>query len=259
VNVEILLNDIDWRYCNISFMVNASAKKIVSVLGDYWHQHSLDPAAIEGSIFWDGIPQLDSMELDPFLHQMEFHTLGIVVSDATPVQEIATALAQATVIMDRLTDLGLNKAVVLSHISFSMRLETDFFIAIAKLKALRMLWFQLASAFEIRDVDPAALEIHGWVAPWKQETMEPHSNLLKGTTAALAAVLGGCNGITVSPEDENNTLMTRIARNVSVLFQDEAHLGMVADPLAGAYALDVLVDRTAAAAWQMFQQMMKNQ
>ncbi len=49
-------------------------------------------------------------------------------------------------------------------------------------------------------------------------------------------------------------MMDRIARNVSNIIREESYLDKVADPLAGAYAVENMVDRLAQEAWKNFQQ-----
>ena len=122
---------------------------------------------------------------------------------------------------------------------------------IAKQKALRLLLYQVGQAFELRDYTEVEINIR--VEPWSDERFQPHSNMISGSVAALAAVAGGCNSLTILAEDENNMTMTRIARNVSNILREESHLNKVADPTAGAYAIENIVDRLAVTAWREFQ------
>jgi methylmalonyl-CoA mutase len=48
-------------------------------------------------------------------------------------------------------------------------------------------------------------------------------------------------------------MMARIARKVSVILRLESQLGKVHDPFAGAYGIEVLVDKIAQEAWSKFQ------
>ena len=51
--------------------------------------------------------------------------------------------------MDHLTDQGIEKELVWRNFSLSLPVGTDFFLEIAKLKALRILWYQVAQAFDV--------------------------------------------------------------------------------------------------------------
>jgi methylmalonyl-CoA mutase len=81
--------------------------------------------------------------------------------------------------------------------------------------------------------------------------------MIKNTAHALAAVLGGCNGLTICEEDEHNDMMNRVSLNVSNILKEESHLDTVSDPLAGSYALDKMVHEFAKAAWSVFQKKMQ--
>jgi methylmalonyl-CoA mutase len=98
------------------------------------------------------------------------------------------------------------------------------------------------------------LHLHVRSTPWVNEKFQPHGNLLKATTAAMAAVMGGCNALTIHAEDATNSTMTRMARNVSSILREESHLDKVADPLAGTYAVQEMTHALAHAAWALLQQ-----
>jgi methylmalonyl-CoA mutase len=86
--------------------------------------------------------------------------------------------------------------------------------------------------------------------------LEPHSNLFHGAIAGIASILGGANSLSVFPEDGAQEMLCRIARNVSTILSEEAHLSKVADPTSGAYALDVMIDSIAEHAWSQFLKML---
>ena len=64
-----------------------------------------------------------------------FHNAG-----ANAVQELAFMLASAVTYMDKLTDLGLTTEEVIAKLYFSVSVGTNYFMEIAKLRALRYLW-----------------------------------------------------------------------------------------------------------------------
>ena len=118
-------------------------------------------------------------------------------------------------------------------IAFSISIGTSFLESIAKLKTLRMLWYQVARAYGFGNFSAADLHIHARSESWTHEKFHPHGNMLKGTTTCVASVIGGANVISIFPEDENNSTMVRVARNVSNLLREESHFDKVADPAAG--------------------------
>ncbi len=85
---------------------------------------------------------------------------------------------------------------------------------------------------------------------------DPWVNMLRGTIAAFAAGVGGAAAVTVWPFDAGlgvpDEFGRRIARNVSALLLEESHVGAVADPAGGAYAVEKLTAELALAAWRLF-------
>jgi methylmalonyl-CoA mutase len=80
--------------------------------------------------------------------------------------------------------------------------------------------------------------------------------MLKSATAAMSAIFGGCDGLTIFPESDEDSMMARIARNVSSVLREESHLSKVADPTAGSYYLDSLIEQLADQSWRVFQKQM---
>ena len=82
---------------------------------------------------------------------------------------------------------------------------------------------------------------------------QPQGNMIKNTTDALSAVLGGCNALTLCAEEEDSEMTNRIALNVSNILKEESHLDKVTHAVAGAYAIETMVNELAQAAWKDFQ------
>ncbi|MFZ6009577.1 MAG: methylmalonyl-CoA mutase family protein, partial [Bacteroidota bacterium] len=141
----------------------------------------------------------------------------------------------------------------IGNIAFSLPVGTNFFLEQAKFKAMRLLWFQVAHAYGVKDFKAGQLHIHARGETWTPGNYQPHGNMLKSTTSAMSAIMGGCDALTVLAEDENNAIMSRVARNVSNLLREESHLNKVADPMAGSYALENMVHQLAEQAWKKFQ------
>ncbi len=80
---------------------------------------------------------------------------------------------------------------------------------------------------------------------------DPYTNLLRATTEALAAVIGGCDGLQV----EAFGFEPHLADNVQHILREEAHMGEVADPAGGSYYIEALTDALARAAWKLLQEM----
>ena len=93
-------------------------------------------------------------------------------------------------------------------------------------------------------------------------SLDPWVNLLRGTTAAFAAAVGGADGITVLPFDEPDGTGADHARAAGATGRAQhpaaARRGVVtrhrvADPAGGSWYVESLTDQIARAAWTQFQ------
>ena len=176
---------------------------------------------------------------------------------ATAAQQIAFSLNTAAALLAELPDAETSAAQVAAALHLHVALTPSYFPEMAKLRALRRLWATLLHAFGLPPELNANLRIHAATATWTQTTLDPHTNLLRHTTEAMSAVLGGADSLSVAPFDalfaEANEFSARLARNLSVLLREEAGLGRVQDPAAGSYFLETLTDQLAREAWALFQ------
>ncbi len=122
---------------------------------------------------------------------------------------------------------------------FQLEIGTNYFLEIAKLRALRILLHKTISSSNLR-VNPEDVEIMAVSNKWECADLEPHENILKGTTAAMSAIIGGCNQLYVEPENPSETLNTRTSRNISTILKEESFFNKEVDPAAGSYYIENL-------------------
>jgi len=82
------------------------------------------------------------------------------------------------------------------------------------------------------------------------------TNLVRLTSAAFAGAVGGADAIVIGAFTDALGLPTafarRMSRNLQLILMEEGHVGAVADPAAGAGALETLGADLARAAWAGF-------
>jgi len=245
-----LLNTIDWSFCSLSFALTSIEP--IHHLRKYLTAKKYNISDLSGNLFWDEIPADSEKIFALFNDVTKVNCFGLIVESTSPVQEISRALASAVTLIDSLTASGLRAEQIVRNISFSLPTTTNFFIDIAKFKALRLLWFQVAHAFGLTNYRVSDVHIHARSEVWFNENYQPHGNMLKATSSSMAAIMGGCDSLTVYAEEHDHIMMNRIARNVSNILVDESHFNVVADPVAGSYAVENLVDTIAKRAWDDF-------
>jgi methylmalonyl-CoA mutase len=251
-NINQLLDGITWPYCSVSFLANNETKIATKILA-FADQNKYDSSKLRGSIFWSKVPDNTEIQPQTLSSLTNYHLFGITISPASPVEEISKSLEQGVRLMDALTNLGMEKEIVFRAISLSFSATENFLANIAKLKAVRMLWYQLSQAFEIPHYTPEDLYIHVTSDELDSDNFQPRGNLIKNTTDALSAVLGGCDGLTLCAEEDDSEMTNRIAVNVSNILKEEAHLDKVTHAVAGAYAIETMVNELAQEAWKVFQ------
>jgi methylmalonyl-CoA mutase len=143
-------------------------------------------------------------------------------------------------------------------LGFRVAVGRDTFGELAKLRAARLLWQKVAAAAGATTPQMATMAtLHG-VAAWRTLSQrDPWVNMLRVTSQAFAAILGGVDLFTPHAFDDalsvRGELGRRVARNTVLVLRDESHLGRVADPAAGAYYLETRTDQLARLSWTRFQ------
>ena len=184
---------------------------------------------------------------------------GTAVHDrgGSDMQELGHALATAATYLRTLTGAGFSVDEAAGLVEFRLAATDDQFTTIAKFRAARRLWarmLELSGVATGTTDEGAPMRIHAVTSRPMMSKFDPWVNMLRTTVATFAAGVGGADSVTVvefdSPLGQPDSLGRRIARNTSPLLLSESHLGRVADPAGGAYAVEKLTDDLALAAWE---------
>jgi len=173
------------------------------------------------------------------------------------VQELALALAAGVEYLRELNARGASYAVVAPRIRFQFAAGAQFFMELAKFRAFRALWTRVLKGF---DLEPAAAwpVVHASTARWNLSRLDKHVNILRTTTGALSAVLGGVDSLQIRTFDtdsvEGDELSQRIAANLHTLLAEEFRLLSPADPAGGAWYIESITDELSRKAWALFQE-----
>jgi methylmalonyl-CoA mutase len=189
------------------------------------------------------------------------HTVGIGAgiwheSGATAVQELAFAIATGAEYWRQLIDRGVTPAQIAARAQLGFAVGVDFFMEAAKLRAARVLWAKTARGFGA-DGDAQNVFLAAHTATWDKTLYDPHVNLLRITTQAFSAVVGGAEAIDIRPFDAVTGIATelgeRMSRNLHDILAKEFCLEHQVDPAGGAWYVEVLTDQLARQAWALFQ------
>lgn len=219
-----LLKNIQWPVCALHFFATGATEKEAAALADYMGGFSGDAL---GAWYGPGASLLPS--------DRGFSAVGIQAETATaPAESIARALSLLY------HDLA---KVPHRHAALCVDTGSDFFFEIAKLRAARQAWQALYTS---RKQAAPALYIHTWSKAGNTSAYDPHGQMIRATTAAMASILGGCNALTVDGDPHDQEMPRRVARNVATILREESRFAKVADPVGGSYFVDHLTAQLSA-------------
>ena len=162
---------------------------------------------------------------------------------ATAVQELAYTLADGLEYVRAALAAGLDIDAFAPRLSFFFGVGMNLFMEVGKLRAARQLWSELLmSHFAPKNHNSLLLRTHCQTSGVSLTSKDPHTNIVRTTIEALAAVLGGTQSLHTNSFDEALGLPTetsaRIARNTQLVLREEAELTKVIDPLGGSYYVE---------------------
>lgn len=172
---------------------------------------------------------------------------------ASEAQELAAVLATGVAYLRAIEAGGAALGAAREALSFTLAADADLFLTVAKLRALRRLWARLEEACGL---EPRPIRLLAETS-WRMLTRrDPPTNLLRNALACAGALLGEADGVTVLPHTAPlglaDPFARRLARNTALVLRDEAGLDRVADPGAGAGAIEALTEALSAEAWTLF-------
>ncbi len=170
-------------------------------------------------------------------------------------QELAFVLAVAVAYLRALEAGGIAPDAGRRMLYARLAADADQFLTTAKFRAIRKLWARVEAACGLAPEPLFVCAETGWRMMSRRD---PYVNMLRTTVATFSAAVGGANAITVLPFTAAlglpDRFARRIARNTQLILAEESHLAKVADPAAGAGAIERLTDQLCQAAWTLFQE-----
>ncbi|MCF4151301.1 acyl-CoA mutase large subunit family protein [Dethiosulfovibrio sp. F2B] len=176
---------------------------------------------------------------------------------ANCVQELACSMATGIAYIRAMTIRGIDVDDIASQIRFSFPVGANFFMEIAKLRAARMFWSRIVRSFGGKD-ESAKIDLFASTSRFTQTVYDPYVNVLRGTTQAFSAVIGGADSLWVRRFDDPIRTGTeqsrRISRNIQVLLQNEFNLRQPIDPVGGSWYVEKLTDQVYRKSWEYMQE-----
>lgn len=181
---------------------------------------------------------------------------NFVDGGANDIQELAYTLSAAVAYLRALLDRGLTIDEAAEQIMFGLSMGANFFMQIAKLRAVRPIWAEIIKAFGGSE-KVQHIHLHGRPSKFFMTTYDPYVNMLRATSQLFSGVAGGVESFENSAFDEpirkGDEFSRRIARNMQIILRDEFGLIQPIDPAGGSWAVESLTKQIKEKVWAEFQ------
>lgn len=175
---------------------------------------------------------------------------------ANGIQEAGYALHTALTYMRAMERRGIDINTCCRHIRFHFSIGANFFMEIAKLRSIKMMWSQLVKDCG-GDEEAQKINLYVSTSTFCQTQYDPYVNLLRAASQSFSAVVGGIHGMFVKPFDycirPGDEFSRRIARNIQIMEQHEFNFIQPIDPAGGSWYLEPLTQEFTDKAWALLQ------
>lgn len=278
--IETLLKDIDPLRIGVNFALREDPEKACALFISSCAKKEIDTQELSGAVFFDPLSHLlghgsPATPLDENVDKIA-ETIGYLSdtapgyaafsvksstfkdSGATISQELAFTIAAAVEYLVMLRQKGVDADSACRHLVFSFSTGSSYFAEIAKLRAARALWANVAQQFSPASAESTKMRIHCRTTAFNKTIYDPHTNILRGALEAMASVIGGTDSLAVEPFDahyrEPDGFSRRVARNIQLLARNESHLDAVTDPGGGSYHIERLTQSISEKSLELFQE-----
>jgi methylmalonyl-CoA mutase len=176
---------------------------------------------------------------------------------ANAVQELAFIIAKTVTYIREMLNRGLNIDSIAQKITLSLSLGQNFFMEIAKLRAVRWLWAKIIKSFGGNE-QSQKVKIHAFATGINKSTLDTYNNILRNTSESIEAILGGADVIHLRNFDElfgcPGDISNRITRNILNVLKEECNLTATVDPGGGSWYLETLTEELAQKSYKLFQE-----
>ncbi|WP_419172825.1 methylmalonyl-CoA mutase [Halobacteriovorax sp.] len=185
----------------------------------------------------------------PKFNSISISGYHIQEAGADAALELAYTLADGKEYINTAIKAGMEIDSFAPRLSFFFGIGMNFYMEIAKLRAARLLWSEIVSEYNPKNIKSKMLRTHCQTSGWSLTEQDPYNNIIRTTIEAMAAVFGGTQSLHTNSFDEAIALPTefsaRIARNTQIILQEETGITNTVDPWGGSYMMESLTQEIA--------------
>jgi methylmalonyl-CoA mutase len=176
---------------------------------------------------------------------------------ASTIQELAFTLNHLNEYLHILVSEGISLEEINDKIVLELSVNDNYFVNIVKFRVIHELMQMVFQAYD-ENYQLRPVTVYATTNLRHHSKNDHHNNLLRSTTQAMSAVIGGCDVLTIQNDTseltEDHAFQNRMARNIQLILKEEAYLSHVNDAGGGAYYIENLGEQMLSKAWELFQQ-----
>ncbi len=222
-------------------------------------ENGYDTKVLTGALYVTSMSEHFWVEKDT-TYFSAFQTLGVDLAqyENNIIHQLAFALGISVEMVEYLKGEKISPEQCFASFAYHFPVGGDFFPEIAKFRAFRMLFSKFCEAYHISDEIEQSPFILASTGINNKSEYDAYTNLLRTTTEAMSAIMGGANALNVRPFDatfnDSTAFSQRISRNIQHLLKYESYLDKVSDAAGGSFYIEKLTEQIAQAAWKLFQE-----
>ncbi len=190
----------------------------------------------------------------PAFRFLAINTIPLHEKGSTAAEEIALALAGVSDYMHRFLEAGVPVEKIIAAMEIILPVGSSHFTELAKPRALRYLLGHLLQAYGASGSTRPTLFAR--TSERNHSLLDPYTNMLRLTTEAVSAILGGYDTLQIGAFDSGlsvkREIAERITGNIHLVLKEEASLDRVVDPASGSHYLEAMTRALAESAWALF-------
>lgn len=268
-DMEVLFQQIPLDKVSVSMTINSTAAVLLAMYIALARKQGIDLGKLDGTIQNDVLkeymargthifPPRPSMRLITDIFKFckdsvpKWNTISISgyhirEAGSTAAQEVAFTLSDGIAYVQAAIDAGLDVDAFAGRLSFFFNAHNNFLEEVAKFRAARRMWAKIMKErFGAKDPRSCMLRFHTQTAGCTLTSQQPLNNIVRVTTQALSAVLGGTQSLHTNSYDEAYAPPSEDAVTVALRTQQiigyESGAADTVDPLGGSYFIEQLTD-----------------
>jgi methylmalonyl-CoA mutase len=266
-----LLEDVDLSRMNLVFVLKTRKLSFIKDFLSFVNESGIEKSQVKGHFdlevitkfvstgivdceLLDNLKEITELSTDfPNFKTISINGRTFQEAGSNQAQEVAYTLNAMVYLIEKMKLKGLSEEEIFNKLHFDLSIGSDYFVEIAKFRAFKIIFNEIAEAYQI--VEPS-YSVMAKTSIWNKTVTDVENNILRSTSEAMSAILGGVKNIEIDAFDasvnKESDFSKRIANNIVNLLLDESYFTKVNNPVDGSYYIEELTEKISNKALELF-------